>query len=85
METVALGRTGQRPGEVQLVAIPIDTSRGTPIRWIGAAREEMTGPDTTDWVRPEDVGTFLDFDGPPGHHEVVVSFPTVGALVCSVD
>jgi hypothetical protein len=67
------------------VAIPIDTSWGTPVCWIGAAREEMTGPDTSDWVRRGDIGTFLDFDGPRGHHEVVVNFPTVGALVCSVD
>jgi hypothetical protein len=45
----------------------------------------MTGPDTSDWVRRGDIGTFLDFDGPRGHHEVVVNFPTVGALLCSVD
>ena len=65
------------------MAIPIDAVSGMTIRWVGAAHEEMTGPDTTDWVRPGDAGTFIDFDGPPGESKVVVTFRRVGAFVCS--
>ena len=57
------------------VVIPTDATEGTAVRWVGAAREETTGPDSTAWVRPGDLGTFLGFDGPPGDPEVVVSFP----------
>ena len=67
------------------MAIPIDTSNGAAVRWIGAPREEMIGPDSTDWVRPGDVGQFIDFEGPRGDPNVVVTFPAVGALVCSAD
>jgi hypothetical protein len=63
------------------VTIPTNTREGAAVRWIGAAREETSGPDSTAWVRPGDVGTFLGFDGPPGDLEVVVTFPATGAFV----
>jgi hypothetical protein len=67
------------------MAIPIDASAGQAVRWIGEPHQEMTGPETTDWVHPGDEGTFITFDGPPGEPEVVVTFPAVGAFVCSSD
>jgi hypothetical protein len=63
------------------VTIPTDAREGAAVRWIGAAQEETSGPDSTAWVRPGDVGTFLGFDGPPGDPEVVVTFPATGGFV----
>ena len=67
------------------MAIPEGMNHGASIRWIGAPRAEMTAPDSTDWVRRGDVGTFIDFEGPRGDPNVVVTFPATGAMVCSAD
>jgi len=56
-----------------------DTKAGTTVRWVGAEQEGPVGV-----IRPGDVGTFIDFDGPPATAEAVVSFPG-GTFVCSRD
>jgi hypothetical protein len=63
------------------IVIPIEAQHGMAIQWIGSPYEEPP------WgaVHAGDVGTFIDFDGPAGHPEVVVTFPSVGAFVCSSD
>ena len=63
--------------------IPDDAPHGMAIRWIGETYSEELGEhgEIHAEVRPGDLGTFIDFDGPPGYPEVVVTFPSTGAFV----
>lgn len=62
------------------MSIPPDTAPSTLIRWVGQPYVDTVGE-----VKPGDLGTFIDFDGPAGHPEAVVTFPDTGAFVCSTD
>jgi hypothetical protein len=63
--------------------IPDDAPHGMAIRWIGEPYSDELGEhgEIHAEVRPGDLGTFIDFDGPPGDPEVVVTFPSTGAFV----
>lgn len=54
--------------------IPNDAVMGVEIRWVGEPFRDKTGATV---VKPGEVGTFITFHGPPGHPEVVVSFPAL--------
>lgn len=59
------------------MTFPADASPGAAIRWTGPPYEGPVGV-----VRPGDVGTFIEFDGPDRDTaEVVVDFPDVGTFV----
>ena len=60
-----------------MTTFPADARHGMAIRWTGPTYREPTGE-----VQPGDIGKFIDFDGPPGHREVVVAFPGL-TFVCS--
>jgi hypothetical protein len=63
--------------------IPDDAPHGMAIRWIGEPYSDDLGEHSEIHaeVRPGDLGTFIDFDGPLGEPRGRGHFPQQGAFV----